>query len=413
MNEVLYVTRMVPHYRYAALRRLNERLGGRLVVCAGTPPRTSSLKTLTRATPHGYPTLPIRNVWIGGETLHIQPFGRIFRAYPAPSVVIAEESIRSVTLPLLLRRARQAGAARLTWGHFSSNRRPFSRRSPTTCYRLALARSVEGCICYSEPIADLLRPHIDPSRIFVAPNTLDTCTLLALYEKLQRTGRAGIRRRLKLDIGCPVFVFLGRLIKAKGTTMLLDTFEILRRRHPNSTLVVIGDGPEHTIMKTRAGRIGGVRMLGTVTDWSASAPFLYAADLLLNPGYLGLSINHAFSLGLPIVSQESPSPSIRYHSPEIAYLLPEENGLLAPYGNAEAMADAVDHVLANRDRYAHNALEFARANLGLDVMVDGLARAVSFAESPQARRRGLLRSSRVKGEQRPLHGHAEANKLEV
>ncbi len=380
MNEVLYVTRMVPHYRHAALTQLNKRLHGRLVVCAGAPPRTSSLHSLTRSDAQSYATLPMRNVWIRGEALHIQPFGHVFRRFPRPSVVIAEESVRSATLPLLLRRARRAGAARLIWGHFSSNRRPFSLRAPMTRYRLALARSAEGCICYSEPIAKVLRSHVDPARVFVAPNTLDTALLLDLYEDLQRTGRDRVRQRLGLGVGAPVVAFLGRLIKAKGTGLLLEAFEILRQRHPHATLVVIGDGPERTAMQERAKELDGIMMLGALTDWGDSAPYLYAADLLLNPGYLGLSINHAFALGLPVVSQQSPSPHTRYHSPEIAYLRPGDNGELSPYGNVTAMADAVDRILADQGRYAHNALDFARTHLGLHTMVDGLVKAVTYAE---------------------------------
>lgn len=382
MNEVLYVTRMVPHYRLAALARLNDRLGGRLVVCAGDPPGSSSLQSLVRNESAGFAAISMRNVWFGGEALHAQPFGHVFRRIPRPSVLIAEESVRSVTLPLLLRRARRVGAARLIWGHFSSNRRPFSLRSPTTRYRLVLARSVEGCVCYSEPIAEQLRPHMNSARVFVAPNTLDTGTLLRLRDNLEHSGRAAIRRQLGLDADAPVLVFLGRLIRAKGTTLLLEVFEILRGRYPDVMLLVIGDGPERTAMETRARRLGGVRMLGALTDWNDSAPHLYCADLLLNPGYLGLSINHAFAFGLPVVSQQSPGPHIRYHSPEIAYLRPGENGLLSPYGNAEAMAGAVAQILEDRKPYARNALHFARTHLGLDAMVDGLVQAVTFVEGP-------------------------------
>ncbi len=380
---VLYVARMVPHYRHAALARLNARLGHRLVVCAGAPPKASSMQSLIGSTQKGYPLLPLRNLWVGGQKLHMQAFGPIFRHYPAPSVVIAEESVRSATLPFLLWRAKRAGAARLLWGHFSSNRRPFALDSPATRYRLMLARSVEGCICYSASIATMLQPHVDPARLFAAPNTLDTGQLLTLRAALERSGRRAIRQRLELHTDAPVFVYLGRLIRAKGTKMLLDTFAQLRKRHAGAELVVIGEGPDRELFESKARKSGGIRLLGAITDWEASAPYLYAADLLLNPGYLGLSINHAFALGLPVVSQASPDPRIRYHSPEIDYLTPGENGLLTPYGSVEAMAEAATKILNDRERFAGNALAFARARLGLDVMLDGILRAVAFAEADQ------------------------------
>jgi len=383
-DAVLYLSRMVPYYREAALSLLNERLGGRLVVCAGTPPRSSSLQTLTPEASPGYERIPMRNVWIRGETLHIQPFGHAFEHYPRPSVVIAEESVRSVTLPFLLRHARRLGAARLLWGHFSSNHAPFSPKSLKTRYRIALARNVEGCICYSEPVANLLRPYVASDRLFVAPNTLDTGRLLHLHDGLQREGRLATRKRLSLPAYAPVIAFLGRLIASKGVHQLLSVFEILLRRHPKAMLIVIGDGPERAVMEDRIKTLGHVKMLGAITSWSASAPYLYASDVLLNPGYLGLSINHAFALGLPVISQRSPSPNVRYHSPEIDYLQPKSNGLLSPHGDLSAMADAVETILRDQEQYAQNALSFARNHLGLEKMVDGLVHAVTHVEKSRA-----------------------------
>ena len=384
MNEVLYIARMVPHYRQAALARLNERLGGRLVVCAGRPPNTSSLKTLARTAESDYPTVPMRNLWIRGERMHIQPFGHVFRRYPRPSAVIAEESVRSVTLPLLLRHAHRSGAACLLWGHFSSNFRPFSARSSATRYRLALARNADGCICYSTPIADLLRPYVPEERLFVAPNTLDTGTLLRLHETLRQRGQTAVRQELGLT--GPIIAFIGRLIPRKGIAQLVHVFSLLRERHPSATLVVIGDGPERPSLERAQMFVDGIHVLGAMADWKDSAPYLYAADLLLNPGYLGLSINQAFALGLPVVSQESPDPLIRFHSPEIAYLQHGENGLLSPFGDISAMTDAVEQILADRERYSRNALEYARAHLGLDHMVDGIVQAVTYAEQQKVSR---------------------------
>ena len=377
---VLYVTRMVPHYRREALSLLNQRLGDRLVVCSGNPPSNSSLQSLTSEHQPPYHTITLQNYWVGKEKIHFQPFGEVFRQFPHPSVVIAEESVRSLTLPFLLRQARRRGASCLLWGHFSSNGLPFDVDSLKTRYRLALARRVDGCICYSEPIADQLRPHISSERLFVAPNTLDTGNLLTIYDELKLSGRDSVRDRLGIPRESAVIVFMGRLIKSKGISQLLSVFEILRERIPNATLLIIGGGAEKEKVDAFARKHGQVMVFGPITSWKKSAPYLFAADVLLNPGYLGLSINHAFAMGLPVVSQQSPSPHIRYHSPEIVYLEQRKNGILSPFGDLEAMAGAVEEVLENQCTYAQNALSFARKNLGLEKMVDGLANAVAYAE---------------------------------
>ncbi len=377
---VYYFARILPHYRHAVLARLNERLGGRLVVCAGLPPGKSSLAPLASAGPGGFETVRMRNFWVGGEAAHAQPFRRVFQRLGPPVVVLAEESPRSVTLPWLLRHARRTGAARVLWGHFSSNRRDPSRRGLSDRYRILLARSVEACVCYSDAVAEILAPHMERPRIFTAPNTLDMDALATLRKGLEEEGRPSVRRRLNLPEAAPIVVFLGRLIRRKGTDMLLRAFGLLRQRC-QAQLVVMGSGPEERAMRRHVAKAGmdGVRFLGSVPDWQSSAPYLFAGDVLLNPGYLGLSINHAFAFGLPVVSQRPPKAGVRFHSPEIAYLIPGENGELAAPANPAALADAVELVLARRESYAQNALRYAREHLALDRMVGGLEAAIRFA----------------------------------
>ena len=383
---VFYFTRVLPSYRYPVLERLNRRLGGNLVACAGEPPAGSSLSILTGPARHGFERAQMRNIWIRGETLHAQPFRHVFRTYGRPSVVMAEESPRSITLPLLLRYARRMGAARVLWGHFSSNLRTPSRWSLADRYRIALARSVDACVCYTEQIADIVRPHVEKQRIFAAPNTLDTDVLFTLHDALSAEGRTPVRRRLGLPHDASVLLFLGRLIRAKGTGPLLDAFCALRRRR-KACLVVIGSGPEEAPMRVRVvrERIAGVHFLGAMPDWAHSAPYLYSADVLLNPGYLGLSVNHAFAFGLPVVSQHSPLAGPRFHSPEIAYLQSGHNGLLAAPNDPAALVQAVESVLSDRLRYASNALRYAREHLTIGRMVDGLEAAVRFAREGAGR----------------------------
>ena len=382
---VFYFTRMVPAYRFPVLERLNDRLDGRLVVCAGQPPRASSLRSLTEEQAHGFRQVRLRNVWLRGEMLHAQPFRQAFRDVGPPGVVLAEESPRSLSLPWLLRYARRQGAGRLLWGHFSSNDRAFSPRHPADRYRLALARSVEACVCYTEPIADMLRPYVPAEHLFVARNTLDTDTLFALHDALAAEGRAAVRHRLRLPADVPVLAYIGRLIAAKGTDRLLDVFGALRAKR-TAHLLVVGDGPERQAMEARIAReaIADVHFLGALPAWADSAPYLYAADLMLMPGYLGLAVNHAFAFGLPVVSKAAPDPTIRFHSPEIAYVQPGENGLLAPSDDPVTLLDAVERVLADRAQFSQNAYAYARSHLTLEQMVDGLEAAIRFVEGEGA-----------------------------
>ncbi len=384
---VFYFPRMLPfNYRVEVFKRLNRRLGGRLFVCSGAPPQQSSLRSITDAADHGYTLVHIPNFWLYGDRVHWQPFRRVFRTYGPPAVVMAEESPRTLTQPLLMRTAHRHGAGRILWGHFSSNNRPFSPDHWADRYRIRQARRVEACVCYTEAIAEMLRPFVPDERLFVARNTLDTDTLFALDEALAREGKAAVRRRLGLPSEAPVLVFIGRLVGGKGTDLLLDVVRLLQAHTPVH-LLVIGDGPERAAMERRVTReaLRHVRFLGAIKAWADSAPYLFASDVMLQPGYLGLSVNHAFAFGLPVVSQAAPPGGGRFHSPEVSYVEPGRNGMLTPFGDVAALCEAVRYVLAHQASFSEQARSYARTHLRIDQMVDGLEHAIRYAEDPAHR----------------------------
>ena len=397
---IYYFARMIPWYRIPVLEELNERFDGRLVACAGDPPGASSLQNLvpgntslgapdsaadtrtdassgTHSAIPGYKQVFLRNRWFFGERIHAQPFRSVFEQHGSPAAILAEESPRSVTLPFLLRYAKSLGVGRVLWGHFSSNRRAFDpRRHFLDKYRLALAKDVEGCTCYTEGIANLLRPFVSERNLFVARNTMDLGPMFAQRDALAAEGKVVVRRGLAIPPDGPVLVYIGRLIREKGTDMLLETWARLTEGIPAS-LLIIGDGPERAAMEAivSARSLLGVRFLGPLLREEAS-PYLYASDLMLMPGYLGLAVNHAFAFGLPVVSFRHPFGGVQFHSPEVEYVRSGKTGLLCSGNSPEALAEGVREVLADRERYSTNALAYAQEHLTLDRMVDGLEAAI-------------------------------------
>ena len=379
---------MIPWYRIPVLEQLNERFDGRLVVCAGDPPGASSLGNLVQGSTPDYKQVFLRNHWFFGERIHAQPFRSVFERHGSPAAILAEESPRSVTLPFLLRYAKSMGAGRVLWGHFSSNHRAFDpHRHLLDKYRLTLAKEVEGCVCYTEGIANLLRPFVPESNLFIARNTMDLSPLFAQRDALAAEGKTEVRHRLSIPPDDPVLVYIGRLIREKGTDMLIETWARLTKESP-ATLLIIGDGPERAAMETTvsARSLQGVRFLGPLLRETAS-PWLYASDLMLMPGYLGLAVNHAFSFGLPVVSLRHPpklfkesSPQNRAgNGPEVEYVQSGETGLLCSGNSSESLAAGVREVLANLERYSTNALSYAQEYLTIEKMVDGLESAIRNA----------------------------------
>jgi len=375
-RDVYYFTRFVLPYRTPILEILNEKLDGRLVVCSGEPQSGSSFETLVGSGQPGYRQIRLRNRWFRGETLHYQNYKSAFSKSGIPGAVLVEESPRSLSLPGLLRHARSKGAATILWGHFSSNVRALGSNDLRDRFRIRMAKRANALVCYTDQIADQLSGFVSDEKIFVARNTVDTGPLFQIYDRLSEEGVCSVRKRLSIYHE-NVIVFLGRLVKEKGTEMLIETMTHLRDR--DYQLLVIGEGPERAQMKYMAESKGiSIQFVGALTDDETLASYLYASDVLLNPGYLGLSIVHAFSIGVPVVAPVA-GTAFRFHSPEWVYVRTGENGILVANATAENFADAVLTVMSERKRFSSAALQFAREELSVDRRIDGIVEAIRFA----------------------------------
>lgn len=377
-GKVLLITRLVPAYRIPILNQLNDALEGNLVVCAGRPPRSSSALRADQEQEEKYPRIHLENRFWRGESIHYQSYAPVFREHPRPAVILAEESPRSVMLPFLLREARIRGAGRVLWGIFYSVFRPFSSRHPLQAYRLRMANSVEACACYTRGVRDILKPHVDPTKLFVAQNTMDTRTLFGLRESLDKEGRDTVRRRLGIGTDRIVLVFVGQLIPRKGTKELLQVFGRLQSDR-KATLIVIGNGPERAPMEdyVAANHFEDVRFLGAMPLLESSAEYIFAADAMVIPGYVGLAANHSLCLGVPLVTQAAPG-NIPFHGPEIESIVDGENGLVTER-NLRSLEEGLRLVLKERTRFSDNALIYARRHLTSENMVQGLVDAVRHA----------------------------------
>ena len=154
---------------------------------------------------------------------------------------------------------------------------------------------------------DYLRQFGVPAEaIFLAPNAVDN----AFYAERAAHARAqasALRRELSLPER--YFLFVGRLVSAKGVFELLEAYAKLNTslRQPVG-LVVVGDGPEGTEVRKRARRISdaNIRFPGFVQK--DELPSYYAlADALVFPTHSdtwGFVVNEAMACSVPVIASE-------------------------------------------------------------------------------------------------------------
>ncbi len=151
--------------------------------------------------------------------------------------------------------------------------------------------------------------------------------------------REAMRRSLGYSESDFVVGCVARFHPVKDHETLLRAFKILRLRRPNAKLLLVGKGDELPRMRALAEELG---LLGDVVfaGYRCDVPELYGAmdAYCLTSKREGMPqvILEAMAAGVPVVATEAPGiTSILRH---------KANSLLAPIGDAESIADALEAI---------------------------------------------------------------------
>ena len=73
---------------------------------------------------------------------------------------------------------------------------------------------------------------------------MDNCFNFNEFEKVAIADRDKFKPKLKINENKYVFGFLGRLLKLKGADLMIDAFNDIKDKAPDSLLLIVGDGEE-------------------------------------------------------------------------------------------------------------------------------------------------------------------------
>ena len=270
----------------------------------------------------------------------------------------------------------------ILWGHGGSRKRNVSQSGALKdrIHRF-LIRNADAYICYTEAIKNELARATESEKLFVANNTLDTETLFRIKKQLEIVGREKIKG--ELGLGKKFYMcFIGRLLESKRVDQAIEVLRILQRNIPDTGLIIIGDGPERERLESFVAKekAGDVIFVGEISDWEVSGKYLYCSNLMIIPQSAGLAINHAFSFGLPVITQRNATHG-PFHGPEIEYVIEGKTGFKCENGNLEQMSTCAEQIINNENHFVATVDNYCRKNLGIDSMVDGMHKAIHFAFS--------------------------------
>jgi len=157
----------------------------------------------------------------------------------------------------------------------------------------------------------------------------------------------------------PSLVFVGRIKRYKAVDHAIRALAKIRRRFPQSTLTIVGDGSgmrELRQLTASLGLDGAVRFAGFVPH-EEKVRLLQSAHAVINPSVKegwGLTNVEANACGTVCVAADA--PGLRDSVKD------GQTGLLYPWGDIDALAERVTRLLADpnlRQRMEAGALEWA------------------------------------------------------
>lgn len=251
---------------------------------------------------------------------------------------------------------KAVGAWELDQGVLSPER----RRHWLSRTQLAILRQADSWVAVSEHLhRAMAEAGLPPSHIVTIPNGVDVARFTP------QANEAAPRADL---VTAPRVIFVGRLVKEKGLPVLLQAWAKTAQRLPAAVLHIVGGGPLEEELKLLAECLGILSSVRFHGYQQAVLPFLQSAHLFVLSSYVeGLSntLLEAMAVGLPVVATRiSGSEDI---------ITPGENGLLAPPGDATALAEAIVSVLEQPERAAamgKRARQFVEQRCGLERITD-------------------------------------------
>lgn len=142
-----------------------------------------------------------------------------------------------------------------------------------------------------------------------------------------------------------ILLFLGRIAPEKRVDLLIEAFATLKRREPNFSLLIAGDGPDHVVnqLKREAQQVSDIHFTGFLLG-ETKANVLASCDVFCSPSpyeTFGRTVVEAMASGVPVVTVDSGAVS--------EYVLDGVNGYLVPPNDVEGLANGIYKALSSNN----------------------------------------------------------------
>jgi len=208
-------------------------------------------------------------------------------------------------------------------------------------------RGCDAVVCVSEDLANHCETveRVPPNQLYTVINGVN----LTPYRNL---------KPLPYKSKAPVLGHVARLAPIKNQALLLQAFSRVIQQLPQARLSIVGDGPERGSLEQLAHKLelaNSVTFHGETSDVPALLAQCHVFCLSSDSEGTPVSVIEALAASRPVVATDVGG---------LSALVGTDAGQLAPAGNAEAFAQAILQVYADRTIYEQYCMGAAKAPAG-------------------------------------------------
>ena len=317
--KVLIIQEHLPHYRAVFFEKLRADLEKRGILLELVYGADADSRMLTE-----------RLEW--ARAVEITRFGqfrwhRLGRLADNADLIIVPQELKYLHCHWLLLKSRFTRQHFAYWGHgrnFQAGEKGcFSARA-----KEFFSKRVDWWFAYNDLSARIVKDMGYPAeQITSVGNAIDTRGLIRRRERVEVGELTSLKSKLGIDSD-HIALFNGAIYAEKRIGFLLEAAQQIRKKIPDFTLLVIGEGPERDLVREAAAEYPWIHDLGPMRN-DEKLPYWMLSSLLLMPGLVGLVVVDSFALGVPMITTDYP-----FHSPEIDYLENGVNGLVVKCGDS-------------------------------------------------------------------------------
>lgn len=369
MTSVTIIQRVLPHYRVPFFESLAERLahdGIRLKLIygqeyPGTVPKSVNLQVEWAR--------KIKNLYLKSSEFELvwQP---CLDELADSDLLVVEQANRLLLNYVLQFRRRSKGHRLAYWGH-GRNMQSGDPRSWRERFKRRVTLNADWWFAYTRMSAEAVAACGFPKdKITIVQNAVDTHEIVHGMRAVTPEKLDELRSSLDIDAD-NVCLYCGGMHPDKKLDFLVEACKRVKSLVPDFRMIFIGDGPEQYKVEQAAREHSWVHYVGPKYG-ADRLPYFMISRAMLMPGLVGLAIVDCFAAGIPIITTDIP-----IHSPEIAYLENNVNGIMTAY-SMESYVPAVVEYLRSPPLQAclksgcvHSASDYT-----LDNMVENFAAGV-------------------------------------